>query len=358
MFFRRHFFGWVRAHNQPSKRFPAGFNVEPANLFAELQSRISPDLLCLIGAAISDGWLVTAEHGRGYFVKETAAGSPPQPTIYHAGDGNVIPWWELYVQLADYARLREVADRRGLVVRMEDRQMDITVWAGDQMLLYVENKETAAKAKNLLAKMRAYGERGFEFMDDDKGNDPLRKAKYLFCNDSRPEYLALTAVGYEQLFKVEYGESNHLFSLVEQLGDITTPLLRAEATGTPPPRSPADMLAVELQRLTHECGAEKTERLWLSPGTGQTLFNAYLESSRVSKDAIVVAAYEDGRLWSAVKEIPPETATRLSVALSEIGISLNAGAQYPFWKKGGVVMTVTAVEAPLIAAAIVHAIYS
>jgi hypothetical protein len=333
-----------------------GFNVEPESLLVELQAQISLELLRLIGAAIHDGWLITAEDGRGYFVRETAADSPAQPTVYHAGNGKVIPWWELYIQLADYARLREIAGRRGLVVRMEDRQMDITVWAGDRMLLYVENKVTATKAKTLLSKMRRYGELGFELTDDNKGNDPLRKAMYLFQDDCQPPYFAISAIGYQQLFKVEYGENSHRFSLIEQPGDITTPLIYAEATGVPPMRSSADALAVELQRAAYEREPESGERLWLSPGTGQTAFNAYVHSPIVGNDTIVVAAYKDGRVWSALKEIPPELVNRLSGALSEIGISVDTAAQYPFWRKGGSVMMLTESDAPSIAEAVVSAI--
>jgi hypothetical protein len=185
-FFRRNFFNWVSAHNRPSKHCPSGFNVLPEHLFAQLQAQIPSSLLRRIGAAMQDGWLITADDGRGYFIQETVEGSPPQPTVYHAGNGKVVPWWELYIQLADYARLREIAQRQGFAIRMEDRQMDIAVWAGNQMLLYVENKVTATQAKSLIAKMRVYGELGFDLTDDNTGNDPLRKAMYLFQDDRRP----------------------------------------------------------------------------------------------------------------------------------------------------------------------------
>jgi hypothetical protein len=350
--FRHHFFAWVVAHNRPNKRFPSGFDIQPESLFAELQAKIPTDLLSLIGAAIKDGWLATANDGRGYFIQETAAGSPPQPTVYHAGAGKVIPWWELYIQLADYARLRQLAERRGLVVRMEDRQMDITVWAGEQMLLYVENKVTAESAKHLLKKMRDYGERGFELTDENKDNDPLRKAMYLFQDNSRPPYVAISALDYRQLFKVEYGDDNHRFQLIDLPGDLTSPLLHVESRSMPPPRTPADLLAVEVQRLAHEDNVP----IWLSPGTGATAFNALFRLPSSGKDAIVIAAYKDGRMWSALKEIGPELGQRLSSNLSDLGISRDSD-EYPFWKKQGLAMRITAADAPAIAEAVVDAVY-
>ena len=67
-----------------------------------------------------------------------------------------------------------------------------TVWAGSNLVLYVENKVTESQAKHLLEKMIHYGDSGFELDAFDKGNDGLRKAKYLFRYDSHPQYFALS----------------------------------------------------------------------------------------------------------------------------------------------------------------------
>jgi hypothetical protein len=104
-------------------------------------------------------------------------------------------------------------------------------------------------------------------------------------------------------------------------------------------------------------GTANDERIWLSPGTGQTSFNAYIQSSAFGKEAIVVAAYKDGRLWSALNEIPLPLVRRLSTALSDIGISLNTKSQYPYWRKGGSAVVLTQTNARLIGEAVVQAVY-
>lgn len=332
-YFRHQFFNWVEQHNRPSKRCPKGYAVDPQSLYDELLARMPLEFLKLIGAALQDGWLTTADDGRGYFVKENAAGSPPQPTVYHAGEGKIIPWWELYIQLAYYAQLRSVASRRGLTVRMEDRQMDITVWAGDRMLMYVETKVTAAQAKSLLSKMRDYGNSGFELDDPNKGNDPLRKAMYLFADDCRPAYFGLCAIGYEQLFRIEYGDDRHRFQLTEIAGPLTAPLVNATPTGNPPVRVLTEVLAAELQQKMIERGDVCQSHLWLSPGSGQTSFNAYAENESLNRQFLLVGAYKNGRIWSDLKATPPVVSVTLAEQLMVLGIHLDLEKEFPFWRE-------------------------
>ncbi len=354
---RQFFFGWVIAHNRPSKRRPEGFDVQPSDLFGLLRERIPEDRLRLIGSGLERGWLSTADDGRGYFIKETAIGSPPQPTVYHAGGGRVIPWWELYVQLADYVRIRSEVDGRDLTVRMEDRQMDITVWAGEQLLLYVENKVTAETAESLRVKMGRYGEAGFDLADDNRGNDPLRKAMYLFQEGCYPRYFALSAIGYEKLFQVEYLGTDHRFRLVEQAGSITTPLALAKPTGSVPDRSATDLLAVELKRLGQEVDSEGPRQIWLSPGKGQTAFNAYFRLPELAKDAIVVGVYKDGRPWSDIKAMGPQVAARLAARLQGLGVSIDLDRDWAFWKSKGVDFRLTASDAVKVAEAVTYVVY-
>jgi len=326
--FRREFFKWVDAHNKPSKRQPLGYQAVGSELFETLQAKIPDELLRSIGLALQDGWIATAEDGRGYFVRETQSDSPPQPAVYHAGGGKVIPWWELYVQLADYSRLRGIAERQGLTVRMEDRQRDITVWAGGQHVLMVENKVTATDAESLLRKMKQYGQEGFMLDALDVGNDPLRKAKYLFRDDGRPKYFGLSALGYEKLFEVAYGEE-HRFQLIEISGPITKVLLDAEAKGATPDRLPADLLAVELERVAAE---RDCSHLWLSPGTGQTAFNAYVYLPAVGKHAIVAGVYKNGEIWSDFAATGTTLASSLANRLLPLGITVDHQKGYPFWR--------------------------
>jgi hypothetical protein len=326
--FRREFFKWAEAYNQWSKRQALGYHADAGELYESLRARISDEHLRSIGFALQDGWLATANDGRGYSICETQGKSRPQLAVFHRGGGKVIPWWELYVQLADFARLLGIANRRGLTVRMEDRERDITVWAGKRLLLVVENKETVAGAELLLRKMRKYGEEGFELDASDVGNDPLRKAKYLFRDDGCADYFGLSAVGYEKLFAVEYRAGNR-FRLSEIPGQITLPLVDAVAEGVPPARLPSDVLAVELERVA----AERNDiRIWLSPGTKQTAFNAYIYRAELGKHAIAAGVYQSGEIWSDFAACGSEFATRLALRLRELGVTVDPEKQYPHWR--------------------------
>lgn len=350
--FRREFFKWVGAHNKPSMRQPLGFNVDARDLFDRLIARIPGELLRQVGFGIYDGWLITPNNGPGYTICETLAGSPPQVTVFHCGGGKVIPSWELHVQLSDYVRLRRTADRLGLTVRMEDRDRDIVVWAGRNLWLMVENKVRAADAETLLRKMKRYGEEGFTLDELDVGNDPLRKAKYLFRDDGSPKYFGLSAIGYEKLFEVEYGEE-HRFRLLEIPGPITRALLEAQVEGATPNRSPADRLAVELERVVAERGES---RLWLSPGTGQTTFNAYMYLPAVGKHAIVAGVYTNGEIWSDFAATGTTLASSLANRLQPLGITVDHQKDYPSWRYGQSKIVLNGENVSHVAEAIIDAI--
>lgn len=175
--FRDELRSWVSAHNEVK-----GFKTNVDVLMSALLTRVGKEQLTHIGSGFLNGWLATEkELSRGYFVRETDRPGTRggQFVMINRGDGKVDPCWELFVQLADYAWLRTVAQRHGQTVRLEDRLMDLTVRTEDQLVLYVEHTTTKLLADQLLNGMTKYGETGFGLDDPDRGNDPLRKAKYL-----------------------------------------------------------------------------------------------------------------------------------------------------------------------------------
>jgi hypothetical protein len=242
----------------------------------------------------------------------------------HAGGGRVDPCWELHVQLADYGRIRTVSERHRLTTRLEDQLMDITVYAGKNLLVYVENKTKKEDALRLLERMREYGKTGFDLEDPDKGNDPLRKAKYLVRDGAYPQYFALSAIGFEQVFRVEYLEGRNRFLLHESELSLTEPLLDVIPEGNAPLRSVVDPLALEFERLVGDM-------IWVSPGSGATAYNFYVPSD--GGDAIFLGVYEDGRVWSDVSSIGKETASRLAGELAFLGITLDTSKDWLFWRK-------------------------
>lgn len=310
---------WVKAHNEVK-----GFKTNADVLMSALLTRIGKEQLTHIGSGFRNGWLTTEkESGRGYFVRETDRPGTRggQFVMINRGNGKADPCWELFVQLADYAWLRTVAQRHGQTVRLEDRHMDLTVRTGDQLILYVEHKRTKLLAHQLLIGMRKYGETGFGL--DDPDNPPLIKAKYLVRDPAaRPLYFGLSAVGFKQLFKIDYGENNR-FHLVDDPRSFSAPLADHPAIGrTRVGWSPVDALATEVTRLCPE--------IWISVGSGKTAYNFYAAAD--DGDAVILGVSETGEVWTDVARLGRERATRLASALANDGIILDCGRMWTRWR--------------------------
>jgi hypothetical protein len=299
-----------------------------------LESRIGEGLVH-IGAAYLSRWLITEpDPGRGYFVREADRPGPGggQFTLIHRGSGKVDPCWELFVQLADYGRLRAIAERHGQIVRLEDSLMDLTVRSGNTLILYVEHKVTAATARKLAAKMRAYGQAGFSLTDPDRHNDALRKAKYLVRDGARPRFFGLSAVNYQKLFRLEYDEGNR-FRLIDDDRSLIAPLSEypTPKDAHPEPRSPVDALAIEIGRLCRN--------VWVSLGSRSTAFNFYVTGGEHG-DAIVAGASKAGKVWTDVEGLGPKRANLLAAALYARGVSLDTSQPWSLWRVAGRPFTV------------------
>jgi len=343
--FRAELRKWITAHNKIK-----GFATDADQTFAALQTRLGTEPLAQIGSAFINGWLATEEEpDRCYFVREADRPGKRggQFTIINRGDGKADPCWELFVQLADYAWLRTIAQRQGQTVRLEDRLMDLTVRSGSKLVLYVEHKTSRELATHLLEPMRQYGRIGFKLVDSDKGNDALRKAKYLVRDStSRPIYFGLSAVGFKQLFSIEYEEGNR-FQLIEDDRPFSAPLVEhpaktAETLGW----SPVDALAIEISRLC--------PTVWISVGTGTTAYNFYAPTS--AGDAIIIGISEAGDLWTDVFRLGGDRAERFSIALAKSGIVLDASKMWTRWKAVDGRLDLTRVDPTAIAEAIGEAL--
>jgi len=320
---RTEFNTWVKGYNYAKKT-----ELDPDQLFEILNDRIPEDQLRHVGAALLNGWLETEKNPmRGYFVRESDRPGERggQVTITNYGGGVIAPWWELFIQLADYGWIRSIAERNGQEVRLEDRLMDITVSSDNQIILYIENKEKASSAVNLVKGMRDWGEKGFNLDDPDRNIDPLRKSKYIVKNDSRPLFLGISAIGYRQLFKVEYLDGNR-FRLIEDDRAFSAPLSESPNLHSKlvSDRSPVDPLASEIEALCPE--------IWISVGSGKTEFNFYMPTSQ--GDVIIIGVYDTGELWTDVSGLSPDLAVSFSNELSKLDIDLDVRKQWGFWKRG------------------------
>ena len=148
--------------------------------------------------------------GRGRVVVEggrfTLAGLPPGKGPYaffsRSQKGEPAPNWEYFVQMAAFLKFEEALAPRGFTVNFEDDLMDISVSQDGSLLWCIELKEHAKDLDPLLAGITSHGQ-AFDASAPDRGNDPLRKAKYLIRR--RPPYFSLVALGKRLDFRVHYG---------------------------------------------------------------------------------------------------------------------------------------------------------
>ena len=121
--------------------------------------------------------------------------------------------WEYFPQVAEYVRLVPVAARHGLNLAFEDGLMDIALYRDDQLVVCCEVKEKSVQLSALLRGIRQY-ESGIDWDIADRGNDPLRKAKYL--SEKKPNYLYLMSIGGRREYSVFFPDDKE-FELVETL---------------------------------------------------------------------------------------------------------------------------------------------
>lgn len=176
-----------------------GYPPVPEVYFRAFDQRVPASLQERVGAGIREG-LITLD--RYYF---RAAGLPaskdPYMLVGRSQTGAPQPHWEYYVQLAGYIRLVRQLASAGLTIGLEDGLMDVTVRRDRKLLWSVEVKEKAAKLNGLQAAFRHYGP-SVPLTEPDRGNDGLRKAKYLVLN--RPPFFSLLALNARYDYAMRY----------------------------------------------------------------------------------------------------------------------------------------------------------
>ena len=102
----------------------------------------------------------------------------------------------------------------------EDDLMDIAVYADNNLLICCEVKEKSSALKELIIGIKKYQEE-VDFSVPDRGNDALRKAKYLIKH--KPKYFSAVAIGMRFEFSVKY-EGKTQFKLHEDIIPLTKSL--------------------------------------------------------------------------------------------------------------------------------------
>jgi hypothetical protein len=176
-------------------------NMPGNEYFEEFSRRIPEGIQDWLGKGLSEE--IILEEGFHFRLKGLASHKGPYTWFERRKDSPPSPTWEYYVQVAEYVKLFRLCSRQGLTLGFEDGLMDITVYRDGSLLVCVEVKEKAAKLDELLEGLHQY-EDGIDRSVDDRGNDPLRKAKYITMY--KPPFVSFVAVGVKKDFRVRYSD--------------------------------------------------------------------------------------------------------------------------------------------------------
>ncbi len=114
------------------------------------------------------------------------------------------------MQTATLLKLSQALLPLGYRVNFEDGLMDVSVYDADALVWCVEVKEKARDLETLHRRLLEYADAVDEAAPD-RGDDPLRKAKYLIRK--RATYFSLVAVGARLHFGVTYpGDSSFVLT--------------------------------------------------------------------------------------------------------------------------------------------------
>jgi hypothetical protein len=184
------------------------FPEPSAEFFANINSRLPVGLRSTIGFGLAREIVIP----RGYTF--TLKGLPPHkgPYMWFSRDNTERkphPNWEYYVQVAEYVRLWQAFENREHMITFEDSLMDIGLYKDSRLLVCCEIKEKSSQAEKLIVRIKSY-QAAVDLSAPDRGNDALRKAKYIV--GLRPEYFYVVSIGRRYEFSVSFpeGKAFHL----------------------------------------------------------------------------------------------------------------------------------------------------
>ena len=194
--FVRHFREWVGAacdawgYSQPREEF-----------FHRVLGRLTDPIVDWIGYGIHAELVV--EDGVQFNLVENPSGKGPYKW-FSKRTGAAEPQcnWEYYVQVAHFLRLWQPCRMVNSRLTFEDELMDLTVRRNGQILWCIEVKERSHQLERLLMKLGSLGTEGVNLHSPDRGNDPLRKAKYLV--NHKPQLFSAVAIDLTRDFRVTY----------------------------------------------------------------------------------------------------------------------------------------------------------
>jgi len=183
---------------------------EPSNeYYAKVYKRLPEGLQTSVGLGLKEGLVIS--QGRTFTLK----GQPPKKGPYNwfsrgerrIGKKEPHPNWEYFVQVAEFVRLYHIAKANGMLVNFEDDWIDIALYLNGRLVACYEVKERAGQIQELIKGIKLY-QQAVNFTEPDRGNDPLRKAKYIAKR--KPEYFCGVAIGARFEYRVSYPEDQAL----------------------------------------------------------------------------------------------------------------------------------------------------
>lgn len=179
--------------------------------YARLRSRLPLGLRRLIAHGLIEGLI--EPRGLRFTLRDLPGKGPYAWFSQRPGVPEPATNWEYFVQVAEFVRLHRVAAAFGLQLRFEHGLMDLALYRADELLVYCEVKVRASQAHDLVKKLSEH-ERLIDGDRPDRGDDTLRKAKYIARH--RPAYFACVAIGVRLEYRVDY-PSSHAFRLTRDL---------------------------------------------------------------------------------------------------------------------------------------------
>lgn len=156
-----------------------------------------------IGRGIREGLVQPAERGVGFTLGRAAPARGPYAWFSrNRAPETPSPNWEYFFQVAEFVRIRSALGP-AYEIGFEDGLMDVSVRREGVLLWYVEVKVSRAQTDRLLRALNLIRE-DVNLVAPDRGNDPLRKAKYLVRH--RPPHMSLVGGEDRRHFDVSYRE--------------------------------------------------------------------------------------------------------------------------------------------------------
>jgi len=187
-----------------------GYTMPSEEYYTKIHERLPQGLRTALGLGIEKGLIIPKEGGIAFTLKGLPANKGPYHWFSHNRNPKPAPNWEYFVQVAEFIRLHTTADINNLSITFEDDNMDIALYQNDKLIVCCEVKERIGQLQKLIKGIKEH-QCGVVLSTADRGNDPLRKAKYIVRR--KPEYFIGVAIGARLEYKVTYMKARY-FQLV------------------------------------------------------------------------------------------------------------------------------------------------